>query len=109
MQLVQVLTNLSTIICTCTIYIFILSTSIYTNTRSKIWGGGEWGGAGQWCSTIAQLPHYTQHWRLYKQIFTIYRVSYMAVCTDERDVYVRCVNDVAVSQTCVGVCVWMSV
>lgn len=33
----------------------------------------------------------------------------MAVCTDERDVYVRCVNDVAVSQTCVGVCVWMSV
>lgn len=29
----------------------------------------------------------------------------MAVCTDERDVYVRCVNDVAVSQTCVGVCV----
>lgn len=60
-QLVQVLTNLSTIICTRTIYIFILSTSIYTNTRSKIWGGGEWGGAGQWCSTIAQLPHYTQH------------------------------------------------
>lgn len=29
----------------------------------------------------------------------------MAVCTDECDVYVGCVKDVAVSQTCVGVCV----
>lgn len=33
----------------------------------------------------------------------------MAVCTDERDVYVRCVNDVAVSQTCVCVCVCVDV
>lgn len=33
----------------------------------------------------------------------------MAVCTDERDVYVRYVNDVAVSQTCVGVCVDVSI
>lgn len=61
-QLVQDLTNLSTIICTCIVYIYNLYLHQSTQTRGvRYGGGGEWGGVGQWCSTIARLPHYSQH------------------------------------------------